>query len=76
MVFCGMTRYAQKMRNDRDLLLRLAANRRRRICADGRPQFELTREHVESSAQTAMRLARASKSQVSERGRDKDVVCA
>jgi hypothetical protein len=57
------------MRNDRDLLLRLAANRRRRISPDGRPEFELTREHVERSTQTAMRLAPASKSHLFERSK-------
>jgi len=76
MAFRKNTRYAPEMRNDRQLLLRLAANRRRRIGADGRPHFELTREHAEGSAQTAMRLARASKSQVSERMRDTLAGCA
>jgi hypothetical protein len=64
------------MRNDRDLLLRLAANRRRRISPDGRPEFELTREHVERSTQTAMRLARASKSHLSKRMQDSLAGCA
>jgi hypothetical protein len=55
------------MRHDRDRLLRLAANRRRRLDAAGRPSFGLTREEAESSALTAMRLAEASKSQIAAR---------
>lgn len=52
---------------DRDLLIRLAEGRRRRLDADGRPSFGLTAEERESSAHAAMRLAQASKSQVAER---------
>jgi hypothetical protein len=46
---------SKTMRNDRDMLLRLAANRRRRMDARGRPMFALTRAEAESSAHMAMR---------------------
>lgn len=52
------------MRHGRDRLLRLAANRRRRLVADGRPAFALTDDEVARSTHTAMRLAEASKSQL------------
>lgn len=62
------------MRNDRDILERLADGRRRRLSADGRPVFGLTVEEIERSTKTAMRLAAASKSQVRARaGRDASV---
>jgi hypothetical protein len=70
------SRYIRNMRNDRQMVLRLAARRQRRLAADGRPRFDLTREHAESSTQTAMRLARASKSQVSERAENTFAGCA
>lgn len=56
------------MRNDREMLLRLAEKRERRLQANGRPFFGLTPEEVERSTRTAMRLADASKSQVEARG--------
>lgn len=55
------------MRHDRDILIRLADARRRRLRADGRPVFDLTTQEVEQSTKTAMRLADASKSQVAAR---------
>lgn len=55
------------MRHDRDTLIRLAENRRRRMGADGRPRLELSDTDVERSTTTAMRLAEASKSQVEAR---------
>jgi hypothetical protein len=55
------------MRNDRDMLLRLAYNRRKRLTASGRPVFMLTPDEVERSTRAAMRLAQASKSQVDQR---------
>lgn len=52
------------MRHDPAILERLAASRERRMGENGRPLFEITLEEAEASARTAMRLARASKSQV------------
>jgi hypothetical protein len=49
------------MRHDRETLARLAANRRRRLQASGRPTFALTVREIERSTRTAMQLAGASK---------------
>jgi hypothetical protein len=64
------------MRHDQDTLLRLAESRRRRLGANGRPTFEITRDEAEASARSAMRLAQASKSQVEDRSLRRDVVAA
>lgn len=58
------------MRRDKNLLARLAANRRARTGADGRPRFGLRRDEIEQSTYVAMRLAHASKSQVADRQPD------
>ncbi len=63
------------MRNDRETLLRIAAKRRQRFEPNGRPRIELTREHVEGSTDTAMRLARASKQPRRAEDRDHLAVC-
>ena len=52
------------MPDDRNILVHLAENRRRRLQPSGRPLFDLTAEEVESSTKIAMRLAQASTSQI------------
>jgi hypothetical protein len=56
------------MRTDRDILIRLAEGRRRRLALGyGVPVFALTDEEIARSAHSAMRVAEASTSQVSQR---------
>jgi hypothetical protein len=52
------------MRDDRNILQLLAANREARLGDDGRPRFELREDELERSTHTAMRLAQAAKSQI------------
>lgn len=55
------------MPQDRDTLRILATARRNRLQRNDRPRFDLTKEELERSTQTAMRLADASKSQAEAR---------
>ena len=52
------------MRHDQKILRDLAEHRRRRMRPNGRPCFNLTQAELASSTYVAMRLAKASKSQV------------
>lgn len=52
---------------DRDKLMILATDRRRRMQNNGRPRFDLTDEEIERSTGTAVRLADASKPQAEAR---------
>lgn len=47
------------MPHPHDTLKHLAAARRRRLSANGRPAFDLTPQEIEQSTRTAMRLANA-----------------
>jgi hypothetical protein len=64
----GPREYLGGIAHDREMLMILATDRRRRMQSDGRPRFDLTNEEIERSTRIAMRIANASKSQAEARG--------